>query len=160
MSYDIHIGEADVEGCLEDDEYWARVTVVGKSDENAPCFAGDGMTGNGNSRHPGYRQWADFCRRNGLYELFYAEWEGLLKPHPGCKPLKKEHLEKVKESLKKLEETDKRPPGLDPRYIEDSFAEIPAGEETHSYDKVRLIWMVWWMEWALKNCEHPAVANR
>ena len=161
MSYDIYIGEAKVESNVEDDgEYYSRWVVDAHLEKNAPNFKGDTFTENENHRHPGYSQWAKFCRKNGLYSFFFNEDNGLMRRHPGCFLLKKEHLIFFKDKLNELEKRDKRPAGLDERYIKNEFADIPDGEETTSYDKVRLIWLVWWTEWALKNCKHPAIYNR
>jgi len=159
MSYDIYIGEAVLESSADKEEFFCRWAVKGHSEKQAPSFKGDELTGKGNSRHPGYIQWGDFCRRNNLYEFFFDEDDGLMREHPGCFPLKQEHLEVLEAALKELEKKDSRPAGLDERYIKDYIAQIPEGEETHSYDKVRLIWLVYWVNWALENCKHPAIAN-
>jgi len=146
MSYDIYIGEAQLEEDIE--ELFARFVVNSHSEKDAPDFSSDGddMTGNSNNRHPGYSQWADFLNRNGLYEVFLGE-NGLMEEHPGIQRLTEEHLKMFKEALKKREKSDKRPAGLD-----------EAGE-TKDYDKVRLLWLVWWTEWALKHCKHPCISN-
>lgn len=89
MSYTIKIGEAVVESTW--DEYndpHARWTVELVQLDQAPEFSDSGKT---NMRSPGYSQWHDFTVKTGLYELFYKEHEGFLRPHPGCKPLKEEH---------------------------------------------------------------------
>jgi len=164
MSYDIYIGELKLEEYkdeVEDNEgeYTCSYTVDSMNNKDAPNFYGDDMTGNSNHRHPGYSQWSDFCRRNNLYELFFKEYVGIMSRHPGCFRLTKEHLKIFKDTLKYREKIDERPAGLDQRYIKDSFVHVKEGEETTDYDKVRLIWLIYWTEWALKNCKYPAIAN-
>lgn len=163
MGYNITIGEAELETETEE-ELYCTWTVNLHSEPNAPVFEGDDTTGNTNMRSPSYSQWTDFCKKNGLYDLFYNEDYGLMREHPGCFLLKQKHLDTLKKALEKLEEVDKRPAGLDERYIhsyscEEGYVKIPDSEETHSYDKVRLIWLIWWVDWALKNCKQPAIKN-
>ena len=157
MSYSIHIGNAEIESGFEDGEFYASWSVRTHKEEDAPNFEGDDMTGNSNGRHPGYGQWADFLKEVDMYDLFLNRRSSLMYRHPGCHPLKEEHLDRFKEALTKLEDKDKRPAGLDKRYIENPCVNIE--DETHSYDKVRLIWLIWWTEWALKNCKYPAISN-
>lgn len=159
MSYDIYIGNAEIESEVREDEFYVRWIVNGHSEPDAPNFEGDTLTQNTNSRHPGYSQWANFLKEVGLYDTFFNEEIGLMREHPGCFPLTRQHLVKFKDALEYLNMTDKRPAGLDPRLIKDDFIQIPQGEETHSYNKVRLIWLIYWTEWALRNCQYPAIYN-
>lgn len=161
MSYTIYIGEAVIEDntCEGEDEYRAEWTVNQISNKDAPEFTGDDYTGQSNGRHPGYSQWGDFCRRNRLYEIFFSKEEGIMREHPGCFKLTKKHQKVFEKAFDDLEKRDKRPAGLDERHIKDEFITIPEGTETHSYDKVRLIWLIWWTKWAINNCKKPAIYN-
>lgn len=164
MGYDIYIGspylqEFDPE--WEDDEMRAWYSVDSMEHPDAPNFKGDEMTANTNHRHPSYSAWADFTRRNGLYEFFFDDEKGLMRQHPGCFRINKEHLVILKEALKKRELIDNRPAGLDPRMhdLSKDWVEIPMEEQTHDYDKVRLHWLIFWFDWALNNCKCPAIRN-
>ena len=35
-----------------------------------------------------------------------------------------------------------------------------ADADVANYHMARLIWLDWWVQWALKNCERPAIYNR
>jgi len=156
MSYSITIGEAEIVSNVED--LYCEWTAESKSLDEAPSFVGDEMTGNSNGRYPGYGQWATFVRTVGIEDVFFGD-EGLMSQHPGCAHLTEEHLNRFKLALAKREKKDARPAGLDIRYHTYTGETIPDGEETHDYNKVRLIWLIFWTEWALKNCKHPVIAN-
>ncbi len=157
MSYDIYIGNAEL-AVLEglDDQpssYYIRVNEMEHPD--APTFPNDDMTGNGNSRHPGYSQWTEFTRTAGLYDLFFNQDDGLMVAHPGNAALRPEH---AKEIHKALERWQARHPDATPGF--EAFAwgdEVPK----HGYDPIlaRLIWLDWWVDYALKHCERPCIYN-
>lgn len=147
MSYDIYIGEAKFHIPEKDeikDYNQIKVRVQSVSLPEAPVFDGDAMTGNGNSRHPGYTQWASFLEHVGLNELFFGDG-GLMSDHPGCSYITKEHVEQVKAALEKYKE---RFPTAQPGFNDRQDALL-----------ARLIWLEWWMSWALKNCKVPAIFN-
>jgi hypothetical protein len=145
MSYDIYIGNAEVEELEEDDvSYQIRVNRITLPD--APTFPGDEMTGNGNSRHPGYSQWSEFCRKSGLYNLFFDKEDGLMQSHPGNTALNESHSKVIEQALADWKEDH---PNATPGFDNDLHDPILA----------RLIWLDFWVKWALKNCEHPAIWN-
>ena len=151
MGYSIKIGNAVPEFGKDYDELWARWKVTGASDTNAPTFINDEMTGSTSQRSPSYSGWADFCRTVGLHDLFFEKYGGLMSQHPGCKILKQEHLDIVQTALIKYQaSTDKKPGFID-------WGEPDTGE----YDPhlARIMWLEWWMRWALANCETPAIEN-
>lgn len=151
MGYTITIGNAKPEFSKNDGELWARWSVDGKTSDEAPTFPHDEMTGNSNSRSPSYTGWADFCRAVGLYDMFLEKWEGLMSEHPGCKMLQPEHLLQVQAALTKWKRTATLPPGF----------EGWRGEDAGKHDPMlaRLLWLEFWMKWALENCETPAIEN-
>ena len=158
MSYDIYIGNAEIEyddvvrdSEMDDCRYEVHVRVNHVTSPNAPVFVNDEMTGNGNSRHPGYVQWSGALRAAGIYDLFFDENTGLMRRHPGCFPLVKNDLEVVQ---KARDEYVKKYPNASPRF---GTWDTPGSEE----DAVlaRLEWLVFWIAWALENCEHPAIYN-
>lgn len=88
MGYTFWIGEAVLEDAdLRDEEggYALTVDISVKtlSLPDAPRFEGDELTGNSNERSPSYSTWTDFCRDEGLYELFYNSEGHLHGGHPG-----------------------------------------------------------------------------
>lgn len=170
MSYDIRIGEAvlDVPSADAADEYGDNeltVQVKPARSRCAPSFPGDFMTGRGNCRSPGYSQWTNFCREAGLYDLFFDEEAGLMRRHPGCFLLRPAHLVRVGAARKVWEQAHPgKVPGWDPDL--DGFGhDKTTGQKRKpdpKYDGVlaRLIWLEWWMGWALKRCKVPAIFNR
>ena len=135
MSYDIYIGEYD------DNEKCVQSLDLSE----APAFDGDEMTGHGNHRHPGYGQWTDWARDVGLYPLFFDKTDGLMREHPGNQSLSEKHLDVAQSALRKWKRQHKDVvPGWG--YGQDAML-------------ARLVWLEWWMVWALKNCKRPTIYN-
>lgn len=172
MGYSITIGEGVMRfpSKKEMEEYGENhidVSVDGHSEEDAPTFPGDGLTGKGNSRHPSYTQWSGFCERTGLKDLFFSQDSGLMRQHPGTFALCGDDLKKVKAAVKLHKamygkdlkagccECDKCQGGFGRKNAVHEAGFI----ETQSYDRVRLVWLEWWMNWALKNCKNPSIRN-
>lgn len=82
-----------------------------------------------NSRWQSYTAWWGFVRGCGLEDLFRNE---LLADHPSFCALRPAHL-------KAFKSVDKR--------------------RLDKFDRNRLTWLVYWTEWALKNCKHPTFFN-
>lgn len=168
MSFDIYIGEAVINNLTDNysNELDVCFEVKGTSLPDAPNFRGDTMTRNGNSRHPGYSQWSDFLQGVGLYDLFFNKEDGLMRKHPGCFKLNESHLKEVKEALKSYKEKN---PNKNPGLCEcESCAKkhhlfkgdgLPH-DDSLDYPLARLEWLVFWMDWTLKNCTIPAIFNR
>lgn len=149
MSYDIFIGNAVIDaGDSDNDTPAVSATVHRIKLDAAPSFIGDEMTGNGNSRHPAYSAWSGFCESAGLLDLFFNEDTGLMREHPGCFKLQWRHLEIVRSALETFRS---RNPDVKPLFAENGDERSPL--------LARLIWLEWWMTWALKNCPCPAVYN-
>lgn len=142
MSYDIYIGECIA---VANDEGKYHVTVARCVDQDAPVFDDDPMTGNGNSRHPGYSQWTEWCDTVGLTSLFFDGDKGLMRSHPGAFALRKEHLVTISNALTKWEERNP-----------DSVPGFGNGQDAFL---ARLIWLEWWVRWALDRCQLPAIYN-
>jgi hypothetical protein len=133
-------------------ELSARWVVEYASHENAPVFPGDEMTGNGNGRSPSYTVWSDFCRQTGLYGFFYDERDRLRACHPGCIGLTKEDADIVSACLKKYKKQATLPPGFEDGFTYD-------GPANFDYHLARLMWLDFWVRWAIENCETPAIQN-
>jgi hypothetical protein len=153
MGYSITIGNAVPFFSKDYDELYACWEVESATSDEAPTFINDQLTGNSNGRHPSYSAWSDFCRTTGLYDLFYKEWEGLIHKHPGCVMITEDDYAEVHNALEKYKKTATKPPGFDD--WRDSADKI-------AYDPylARLMWLDFWMRWALDNCETPAIHNR
>lgn len=161
MGYNFTIGNAVPEFRNEDGELSARWVVEGASSDDAPTFPNDDATGNGNGRSPSYSVWADFCRDTGLYDLFYDERGHLHAGHPGCVMLKRSDLERVKEARDEWQKKATLPPGFAgyPEFNKEKQEWEHADDGKYDGALARLIWMEWWMAWALDNCETPAIQN-
>lgn len=118
---------------------------------DAPAFANDAVTGKRNERSPGYGVWSDFARAVGLYEFFYDETGRLHAGHPGCIAISREDADLVSAALARYRAKTTLPPGFEPWDY--------AGPATCDGHLARLIWLEWWMQWAVRNCETPAIEN-
>jgi hypothetical protein len=169
MGYNITIGNAYLQYTRGDEHM--SIMVEAATNENAPDH--DPFTGKGNSRSPSYTAWHDFCREAGIHELFYGQgWsreerrylecsEGfhretpLLAEHPGAFPLFHEDLQYITAARIRRQQTNGgRPPGF--WDWDDERGEIDNGND---HVLARLVWLEFWIEWALGNCERPAIAN-
>lgn len=150
MGYTIRIGNAVPEFSKDHNELWAEWRVKAESNEWAPKFVNDDLTGNSNERSPSYSAWREFTRVVGLEDLFFKDYEGLMSSHPGCKMFTQQHLDEVQTALIKYQAKATLPPGFD---------DWESTEPTHDGWLARLIWLEWWMRWALANCETPAIYN-
>lgn len=167
MGYTLTIGNAKLRVCKED--LRVDVDVDGFASDEAPTFKNDEMTGNTSSRSPSYTAWGEFSRAAGIEELFYGlGWdrdrrgykecsdgfhreEGLLAHHPGVALLCQADLEYVKAAREKWQQEH---PGTEPGF--DGWS----GESTGlDYTLARLLWLEFWIGYALANCEIPAFGN-
>ena len=167
MGYTITIGQAVI------DYYEDSVSIDAESatHPNAPDHCP--FTGNGNTRSPGYSAWHEFCEAAGLTELFYGGgWQSpgyapcsdgfhretcLLNEHPGAQPINKADAEYVS---KKLAEYRDKHPDAKPGFWD--FGEHTGWREVdNGNDPVlaRLLWLDFWMRWAVENCTQPILAN-
>ena len=152
MGYTLKIGNAVPKFHKDDFPYLsAEWEVEGMTHADAPTFPRDEMTGNSNGRSPSYSVWSEFCREVGIYEVFYDERGRLHAGHPGCIGLTQENADVIGAALAKWQEKATLPPGFEDWHYE--------GPTTHDYQLARLMWLDWWVRWALENCETPAIGN-
>jgi hypothetical protein len=165
MSYDIYIGNAEIETPDREPDYLYGFDVRVRHVQipGAPTAPNDDMTGNGNSRHPGYIQWPNFAEEVGLHAFFFDKSTGLMHEHPGCFPLYPEHLYTVRAALAAYKA---RWPEAVPGFTGLAFGrptpEYPEEVEerlTANANLARLIWLEFWIAWALETCERPAIEN-
>ncbi len=154
MGYTFNIGNAVPEFDKEYfPELYAKWAVEGKTLKKAPKFINDEMTGQSNSRSPSYTTWSDFCKTVGLYDFFYNPQGHLHAGHPGCIGIEQKDADLVTAALRLYEKKAIHPPGF-------SGWEGPKeGDPEVDAHLARLIWLEFWMQWAVKNCETPAIEN-
>jgi len=172
MGYDILIGNAELAEPDDPEDrdglYEASFYVRGVTHPEAPVFENDTMTGKSNGRYPGYGAWADFLRSVELHDLFKNERTGLMRQHPGCHMLAPDHGEKISQALAAYR---KKYPNAKPGFGEEILVNSPVivsdvrsmdvpDRQVANFHMARLIWLDWWVQWALKNCERPAIYNR
>jgi hypothetical protein len=153
MGYTFTIGNAKPNFSKDDFPYlYSGWAVERATHPDAPTFPGDEMTGNGNERSPSYSVWSDFCKTVGLYSLFYDEYGHLRAGHPGCIGIDEEFAISVHLALIAYRGKSKLPPGFESDFCY-------KGPANYDYHLARLIWLDWWVHWALENCETPAIEN-
>lgn len=162
MGYDIFIGEMVEE---RDDDGKPETVVHKTRHPEAPVFVGDEMTGDGNARHPGYGQWTEWTRAVGLHAMFFDKQTGLMREHPGCQPFTEHHLMQVRAAIGRWKQTHKLPAGWDDPPGKDAPQEEIDRYETEPCTQrdpmlARLVWLEWWMAYALANCKRPGLHNR
>ena len=166
MSYDIIIGNAELEAEWESefDEPRAEWVVHLATADGAPAFPYD-FQPSSNCRSPGYTQWSEFCTLTGLHLLFYGgpddglrHYGGILSNHPGIVALKPSMLATVREARERWQ---KQNPDAEPGF--DFFSFDPNSHKgddgVRGRDPIlaRLLWLEWWMDYALRTCERPAI---
>lgn len=159
MSYTFTIGNA--KPFFDEEELYADYTVDIIEHPNAPSFPNDEMTGQTNSRSPSYYAWYSFCEIAGILPLFYNDRESLKAGHPGIQKIGQDDLDLVRLSLKKRLNTSTRPPGFSGPPVYDKISKSFVYEDEDKYDAIlaRLIWLEWWMTYALTECKIPAIRN-
>ena len=86
--------------------------------------------------------------------MFYDdERRSLRGGHPGVMPVTKHMLFRVKKAKMQLKG---KYPNLTPEY---DVPDITEKESEANGALCRLLWLEYWFEWALENCEHPVLVN-
>lgn len=133
-------------------ELEAKWEVEGKFLPEAPFFPNDGSE-HTNDRSPSYSDWSDFCKLTGLYDFFYNSYGHLHAGHPGCIGIRQKDLDLVEKALERYQKIATKLPGFD----DDDFDDRQ--ESQYDGNLARLMWLHWWMKWAIENCETPAIQN-
>ena len=157
MGYTLRIGE--LETTVTDDGLesviWNR--AEGEHLDNAPAFGEP--TDRENQRWPSYSAWHNFAEFVGLKDFFYDKHTGLIRSHPGCFPLKKEHKKIIDKAYKEFyEKYPNAKAGYSPN-VKDIFSEEDKSWPEENVWAVRLEWLKFWVDWALENCENPVFEN-
>lgn len=164
MGYNLKIGEA----YMDYDKEYAYLVINAElvENENAPDHCP--YTGKGNMRSPSYSGWSDFCQEAGddVYQMFYGSgWDSnmrayrnpneeflkkypkrvspVLQEHPGHVVLTEDDLKIVREAL-----VNRKKLGTKPGYNDGEDGILD-----------RLLWLDFWIDWALKNCKIPILRN-
>jgi len=160
---------ATFEGCKED--AYLRVWAKPEAHESAPVFPNDEMTGNSNSRSPSYCGWAGFCRDTGLYGMFFGvegsrpleadpnghrDWP-ILADHPGFAAINEQDELAVRHALERhIAAHGELAPGFRP--WDESEEDAPTNSLAAA-QRARLLWLHYWVKWAVENCERPVMVN-
>lgn len=156
MAYNITIGNVRI----VEDEGELRLAVEAVTRPDAPAFPFDGMSAHTSCRSPGYSQWSEFCTLTGLTSLFFDAVSGLMREHPGVFALDDSHLAAVRVARVRWEAAHPvAVPGWD--FSPYGLPSDGPDDGVRGRDGVlaRLLWLEWWMEWALRTCERPAIGN-
>lgn len=139
MGYTFKIGNMVPDPCDDIESFVVEDKIL----DTAPAF--DGMYyPHQNKLGSSYSGWEEFCRRVGLYDFFYDYHGNLLVEHPGTMVINKSHVDFVSTKLSSHLVKSTQPQGFDDWYDSDLAC---------------LIWLEWWMKWALENCQNPAIEN-
>lgn len=149
MGWDIYIGEAvQVDN---DEEEIHELQVLRWTERAAPTFPNDELTANSNHRAPSYTVWDTVMREVGLGELFFNSSTGLMRTDSICTPITAAHLHEVQAALLRWRE---RYPQALPRF---GGWHSAGGASDEDAALARLVWLEWWMRWALEQCSNPAL---
>lgn len=164
MGFTLKIGELEIVGInnLKDpfshnDTMDGHVQDVERSD--APAFGEP--TDYTNTRWPSYTAWHNAVKFIGLEKLFNDKKTGLLREHPGCFQITEKHKKIIDKAHKDFyKKYPKCKPGFSKKLKDDfdNFVDDKDWPQENSY-AVRLEWLKYWVDWALKNCKHPVFYN-
>lgn len=157
MGYTLKIGELKVSINGEGIDSYISNDVELVEHENDPAFREP--TDYQNIRWPSYTAWADSMRFIGLYDFMFNKDNGILREHPGCFPLTKEHKEIIdKAHYDFYKKYPNCKAGYSPLTKENEFFEDENWPKENNY-AVRLEWLKYWVDWALANCKMPVFYN-
>ena len=171
MGYTLTIGNAVFETWSDDKVSNLFVNAELKALDSAPTFPNDEMTGNGNQRSPSYTGWANFCREAKIYDLFFGNSKNgryyetdidgmhrespLICDHPGFEAINKHDVAYVKSALDRYGTCH---PDTSPGF--DNWDPKEASCATlQDSTMARLMWLHFWMDWAVENCDRPIIKN-
>lgn len=171
MRYTLRIGVLEIEYANDEDEPKINLSARGESHPDAPAFGEP--TDNENQRRPSYSSWSNFAMYAGLYELFFGVNEkeeqtrddALIQEHPGCVPLTERHRREINAALTAWKE---KYPNATPTYgkpvpdnlnATDKIRWVDSDNPRENWEMTRLVWLHYWVNWALDNCKQPVFEN-
>ena len=154
MRYIIVIGEYAINDEGSEFSFVAakRVTHV-----EAPLFPNDTSFPSNNTSKTSIT-WYNFCENAGLLDMFYESDKQIRGGYPGYFDLTSNHLMQVQNALTNRRLTNNgKPPGYAPTGL---WLYLQGNNAVVEYDGVlaKLIWLEWWIRWALLNCSKPIVS--
>ena len=169
MGYTLKIGELVVNYSQDKDDPRCYLSANSFHHNDAPAF---GEPTDGTSvRWPSYTSWRIFCRMAGLHAMFYGTEYGsdelvrddaLIVSHPGCVPLTERHRKDINDAMLrwKSKYPDAAPtygkPAPEGKFL--GFWHDEENPEENAY-MCRLVWLHYWVNWALDNCKQPVFVN-
>jgi hypothetical protein len=168
MGYSLTIGEAELKNIGNEIKIIARK----EKHSNAPAFGEP--TDFTNERWPSYSSWESFTNEMELGELMTGDepikWEGeeyypLICEHPGITVITRYHFAMIKRKIKAYKEKypdhiAQYPPAKEgiekaPFYRSEDYVDDPI----YDGNLCRAEWLIYWIGWALQNCENPIFVN-
>lgn len=158
MGYSLTIGELKHE--ITDDKLETEIYSYAEDVTlpNSPSYGEP--TDYTNSRWPSYTSWGMAMEFVGLNDFMYNKKTGLLRDHPGCVPLVKEHKEIIdKAHIDFYKKYPNCKPGFSPK-LNDRLGIYEDSEwPEENMWAVRLEWLKFWVDWSLENCKVPVFHN-
>lgn len=148
MGYTLKIGEAIIDYDVDDrwpEDSYVDINATSIKTDDAPAFGE--ITDYTSERLPSYTSWGDFIRFAGVGNMFGNSDYSLIKAHPGCVPITTKHKELIDEAW--VNYTEKYP-NATPTYDTDKT------EDAHM---CRLVWLRYWIHYALEHCKQPVFYN-
>ncbi len=157
MGYTIAIGNASVVHYRDGETLIARWEVERTSHDSAPDFPND-PNGKTNLRMPSYGVWEEFCRDTGIWRCFYDDDGNVRSGYPGTRVLTQADLALVRQARTTREKQYSKPTGFNkdqPR--SNVVVQLRPRTEIYDADLARLMWLEYWIGWAIHHCDTPAI---
>jgi len=170
MGYNLAIGEAYMD--YDKADAYLRIRAKSQHDENSPAFGEP--TDHTNQRWPSYCSWSDFCEAVDIYDImmskdFYTDdiHECMIPDHPGYSVITQKHIDYIESRVDLYKKSNPthiakfRP--LKPEFKDDDSIFHPPehyiDDEKYDGNLCRAEWLLYWMKWAVENCEIPIFYN-
>lgn len=129
----------------------------------APAFGE--LTDCTNQRFPSYITWENFTRVAGLYNLFYDKRSGLMRKHPGIEHLTRKHKTIIDRAIRAYESKHDVGPSSGKKFsyktiVDMHFYPSRLNQKDDDWNYNRLVWLKFWVDWALRYCKKPVLFNR
>lgn len=158
MGYTLKIGQLKTTIEYDGLESYISNDVELVKHKNAPAYGEP--TDFTNSRWPSYTSWRDAMRFVGLEELMFNKGTGLIRNHPDCIPLVKEHKKIIDEAYNKFyKKYPNCKAGYSPKINENEGVYEDENWPIENNYATRLEWLKYWVDWALENCSKPVFYN-
>lgn len=176
MGYNLTIGNAE----MEYNKDCVRIVATSHRLDEAPAFGEP--TDYTNQRWPSYTSWSEAMETLGLMDVMFNHRNGgggferngdfyspLLEIHPGATPITLAHVEEVEERIAAYKAANPDhiaqypplKPDAEPLVAGSRFYGVDAYVDDPKFDSAlcRGEWLVFWLRWAIENCERPVFVN-